>query len=307
MGRHILKITDSRYLLIVDASRECRDFLAKALTGTYRLEFLAKGGHTLERARTIPAPDLILLGVGQDPPDLDGFTICHQLKSDPLTRQIPLILMTDRNEPEQERRGLDLGVSDFIEKPISLPILLARIKIHLDLKMKTDLLADLATTDALTGLPNRRCFEETLAREWQRELRECNPVSLILVDIDNFKTFNDHYGHGLGDECLKHVASSLAATLHRPADMVARYAGEEFIALLPMTESEPAALVANAMRKGIESMEIGDSDRGITVSLGVATGIPSHSNRCDNLLEAAEGALFRAKETGRNQVCSNNI
>ncbi len=300
-----MTIHDSRYILIVDTSSECRDLLEEVLTGTYQLEFLEKGSQALERARTEPAPQLILLGL--DHPDRDGFEICHDLKSDPQTRTIPLILMTDRNSAEQERRGLDLGAADFIEKPISVPILLARIRVHMDLKMKTDLLADLATTDALTGLPNRRSFEETLSREWQRELREGNPLSLILVDIDNFKSFNDQYGHGLGDECLKHVASSLASSLHRPADMVARYAGEEFIALLPMTESEPAILVANAMRKGIESMELGDPDRGITVSLGVASGIPCHNNHCDNLLAAAEDALYLAKDTGRNQVRSQII
>jgi diguanylate cyclase (GGDEF)-like protein/PAS domain S-box-containing protein len=167
-------------------------------------------------------------------------------------------------------------------------------------------LESLARTDGLTQVANRRTFDETLAREWQRHSREGAPLSLVLCDIDCFKKYNDHYGHQAGDECLRQVSLTLNACAKRAADMLARYGGEEFVFLLPRTPLEGARMIAEKARQEVERMglrhEASVVKPVVTLSLGAASVVPSATSDPEALLKAADEALYRAKEAGRNCV-----
>jgi diguanylate cyclase (GGDEF)-like protein len=165
----------------------------------------------------------------------------------------------------------------------------------------------LAHVDGLTNIPNRRYFDETLENEWRRAQRAQKPLAMLMVDIDFFKGYNDHYGHGAGDECLKKVAASLAQALVRPADLVARYGGEEFIAILPDTDAEGARLTAERLRSQVEQLALPHARSQvaphITVSIGRTCSLASLEGTPQALLDAADQMLYQAKAQGRNRVC----
>ena len=169
---------------------------------------------------------------------------------------------------------------------------------------------DLSNRDSLTGISNRRHFEESLDRIWKQAIRLSKPVSIIMCDIDNFKPYNDTYGHQKGDECLKLVADTLNETLKRPLDMIARYGGEEFIIVLPDTALEGVTYIAEQLRENIESLKImHESSKAadvVTISLGVASSIPAHNSSYEALISAADKALYQAKESGRNRVITTS-
>jgi diguanylate cyclase (GGDEF)-like protein/PAS domain S-box-containing protein len=175
-----------------------------------------------------------------------------------------------------------------------------------ELREANDALLRLATTDALTGIANRRAFDEYLEREWKRMLREKMPLSLILCDIDYFKKYNDLYGHQAGDSCLHDVAQALHKCIFRPGDFVARYGGEEFVVILPGTPAEGALHIAEHIRSAVRELIISHAgsevDQFVTLSLGVAQEIPSMETNTDDLLRAADTALYKAKKQGRNRV-----
>ncbi|TVR66708.1 MAG: diguanylate cyclase [Spirochaetaceae bacterium] len=214
---------------------------------------------------------------------------------------------------EDETRGLEAGAVDYITKPFRLAIVRARVRTHLELKRKNDMLEDLANRDGLTGIHNRRQFEETLEREWRRAARAGSPLSLILFDIDYFKPYNDNYGHQAGDRCLQAVAQAAERALLRAGDMIARYGGEEFVVVLPNTASDEALQVAERMRTAVEDLKeehrhspVGDH---LTISAGVATAWPSRTDpETDQdsgrreLVGRADQALYEAKSAGRNRT-----
>ena len=168
-------------------------------------------------------------------------------------------------------------------------------------------LSNLAIHDGLTGIYNRRYFDETLAREWKRTMREKAPLSLIMLDIDYFKKYNDTYGHQAGDECLRQVATTISGALRRPADMAARYGGEEFVVVLPNLKLEDSAKFGETIRAKIEALKMehkqSDANPFITVSLGIASVVPSSISSYEELVGAADKALYSAKNKGRNRVC----
>ena len=168
-------------------------------------------------------------------------------------------------------------------------------------------LSNLAIHDGLTGIYNRRYFDETLAREWKRTMREKAPLSLIMLDIDYFKKYNDTYGHQAGDECLRQVATTISGALRRPADMAARYGGEEFVVVLPNFKLENSAKFGETIRAKIEALKMehkqSDANPFITVSLGIASVVPSSISSYEELVGAADKALYSAKNKGRNRVC----
>ena len=168
-------------------------------------------------------------------------------------------------------------------------------------------LSNLAVHDGLTGIYNRRYFDETLAREWKRTMREKAPLSLIMLDIDYFKKYNDTYGHQAGDECLRQVATTISGALRRPADMAARYGGEEFVVVLPNLKLEDSAKFGETIRAKIEALKMehkqSDANPFITVSLGIASVVPSSISSYEELVGAADKALYSAKNKGRNRVC----
>lgn len=291
-----------RILIIDDQPLEIR-LLAESLKASYEIILATDGQAGLKRAISVPAPDIILLDVVMQ--GLDGLEVCRRLKAEPSTRNIPVIFISSLSGDADETQGLEAGAVDFINKPFRLPVVLARIRTHLELKRRGDVLESLSYLDGLTGIPNRRRFDASLEIEWRRALRNNRPVSLILVDIDWFKSYNDAYGHIAGDICLTQVARMLAGQVKRPSDLVARLGGEEFGVLLPETGEEGAHNMAAAMLRAVSDMDVvhEGSDLGkVTVSLGVATCVPWEGLSLLQLLSVADQMLYAAKGAGRNQV-----
>lgn len=300
---------EKQTVLIVDDAPANIKVLGEALKQDYRVRVATVGPKGLEIARSSSPPDLILLDIIM--PDMDGYEVCRRLKASKHTRDIPVIFITGKSDEADETRGLTLGAVDYITKPFSLPIMKARVKTHMELKRHRDLLEDLSALDGLTGIPNRRRFDEFLTREWRRSVREPAMLSVVIIDIDFFKAFNDTYGHGAGDDCLKKVARTLSQNVKRPTDFVARYGGEEFVCLLPGTDLEGAHQVAENMRRAVEVLKIPHLQSSVadhvTVSLGVAVTIPARDGNPGALIEGADRSLYRAKGKGRNQVSSMDL
>lgn len=300
-------LTNSRVpqtLLLVDDVPANLDVLLEHLQDEQVRLLAATSGKDAVRLAQQDPPDLILLDVMM--PDMDGYEVLRQLKDHTATREVPVIFVTAMSDSVDETRGLAMGAVDYVAKPFVVPVLKARVKNHLELKRKSDLLARLAQIDGLTGISNRRHLETRLGQEWDRCQRHGRPLSLIMIDVDHFKPFNDHYGHGHGDDCLRHVSRALSACTRRSGDMLARYGGEEFVALLPDTTAEQAARTAEELRKTIQSLGIAhhySSSAGVvTASLGVATLVPGKLSSVNQLMETADKALYLAKRAGRNCV-----
>lgn len=250
-------------------------------------------------------PDLVLLDVNM--PGMDGFAACALLKADEATADIPVIFVTAHDEPESEMRGLDAGAADFISKPVNPALIRARVRTQLTMKYQADRLRDIASTDGLTGLFTRRLFDARLATEWQRASRNGSSLSLLLLDVDFFKRYNDHYGHVAGDECLVKVASAVKQRLNRPADVAARYGGEEFACILPETDFPGALKLAKDIEVRVRALHIAhacsDAAAVVTISVGVTTKAPGWHGGAIELLELADARLYSAKRSGRGQVC----
>ena len=308
-------------ILLVDDDLGTIQLLGRILSGLGQLRFATSGQQAL-RLASESAPDLILLDA--EMPGMSGFQVCAALKAEPSLADVPVIFVTSHNEATFEVTGFELGAADFIVKPVSAPLVLARVKTQLRLKRLGDELRHIATTDVLTGVANRRCFEESLEREFRRARRAGEPLALLMIDVDHFKPFNDLYGHPAGDVCLRSVAQGLVAATLRPADLVARYGGEEFAVLLPKTPRAGARHVAQGVLDAVEALGIvhGASLTAphITVSVGVACydedsacWAPGSSEsgpsddmraRCApiDLVRAADKALYGAKHAGRAQA-----
>jgi diguanylate cyclase (GGDEF)-like protein len=288
-------------VLIVDDEPSTVDLLAGILKEHYEIACAASGEEALQFCEQ-RVPDLVLLDVAM--PGVDGHEVCRRLKTSPRTDALPVIFVTAHDSPEDEIRGLDAGAVDFIAKPVHPAIVLARVRTQITLKCQADQLRGLALTDALTGVANRRAFEAQLDREWRRCQRNKLPLSVIIIDIDHFKKYNDTYGHQAGDHCLQHVASTLAMSLRRAGDTLGRYGGEEFACLLPATDLAGATARAEDIGRAIERLNIvpaGSANaRVVTVSRGVGTTIPDDETEILDLLEVADAMLYQAKRAGRN-------
>lgn len=291
-------------ILIVDDTPTNIQVLAEALGVDYRVKVATSGQAALEVVARQGVPDLILLDVMM--PDMDGYEVCRQLKQNPETNSIPIIFVTAKNEVADEERGLRLGAVDYITKPFHLSIVKARLQNHLKLRMITNLLETMAWLDGLTCIPNRRRFDDALNTEWKRAQRTGTPLSLILMDIDYFKDYNDNYGHVAGDTCLKSVASALASSVTRAGDLVARYGGEEFVLLMPETDGQGARQFAEQLRSNIEALCIPHDYSGaacwVTISVGYASVVPILGGEASILFEEADRMLYQAKNAGRNRV-----
>lgn len=296
-----VSLTERSKVLLVDDDPTVITVLGRLLEGFARLRF-ATGGHEALRLAAEWQPDLILLDVQM--PDLSGFEVCARLKRDPLLSDVPVIFITAHDDPEQELLGLELGAVDFIGKPPRGPLVLARVRTHLRVKQMADALRVAAATDGLTGLANRRCFDEVAPREWLRAQRSGAPLSLLLVDIDHFKQFNDRHGHPAGDRCLQQVATALASAL-RDDDLVARVGGEEFAVLLPRCSFAQAQTAAERLRDAVERLAVPhgglSGQTHVTVSLGLALAPPDADGDAAGLIARADRALYQAKRAGRNR------
>jgi diguanylate cyclase (GGDEF)-like protein len=291
-------------ILIVDDTPTNIQVLAENLIKDYKVKVAASGQAALEIITQQGLPDLILLDVIM--PDMDGYEVCRHLKNNPQTSAIPVIFVTAMNEASNEEYGLNLGAMDYITKPFYLPVVKARIRNHVRLKQTTDMLESMAWIDGLTGIPNRRRFDQTLDIEWKRAQRSQLPLGLIMLDVDFFKAYNDHHGHGAGDICLKQVASLLTASASRSTDLAARYGGEEFVMLIPETELDGVQKIADRLCQRIESQQIPHTvssvSSWITVSIGYAVLIPQPDQPPATLLDVADKMLYQAKHSGRNRA-----
>ncbi|MBF0588755.1 MAG: diguanylate cyclase [Magnetococcales bacterium] len=297
-------------ILIVDDEAANIRALTQAIDPGHEVLFATSGEKALEMVakRTF---DLILLDITM--PGLDGFEVCRQIKSSvgPLCGEIPIIFVTASITEEDETRGLELGAVDYIAKPFHSAIVKMRIRNHLKTKKQCDYLAHLSSKDGLTGINNRRLFDEELAREWSRSVRAQSSLSLIMIDIDCFKPYNDHYGHAEGDVCLKRVAETLNSVMVRSTDLLARYGGEEFVCLLPETNCEGARLTGEKMRQAIDKLNIPHAHSittdHITISVGTFHIHPSRQTTPLELIEKTDQNLYRAKKEGRNRVVSSEF
>lgn len=254
-------------------------------------------------------PDLVLLDV--EMPGMSGLEVCRRLKQHAETMDIPVIFVTGRERPEDETACWDAGCVDFVSKPVNAVTLRNRVGVHLKLKFQTDLLREMVFVDGLTGVANRRYFDERLALEWRRCHRNNLSLALIIADVDWFKRYNDNYGHQAGDDCLRKVATALKGVVRHPIDLVARYGGEEFVCLLPETDDETALTIANRMDSAVRNLKIvhSASEAGgiVTISMGVAVTVPDVGNSRENLVRMADTQLYRAKQQGRACIRSEAL
>jgi diguanylate cyclase (GGDEF)-like protein len=250
-------------------------------------------------------PDLVLLDIVM--PQMDGYEVCRQLKADPATRDIPVIFVTAHTEADQETLGLEVGAVDFITKPVVPAVVKARVRTHVTLKHQSDLLRKMAFLDGLLGVFNRRYFDQQLETELARSHRSGAPLSLLILDVDFFKKYNDTYGHLAGDDCLRNVATTIRQFLRRPGDVVARYGGEEFACILPETPLDDAVTIAKALEQQIRSLGIehisSDVAKVVTISIGVCCKPHGVIGLASALVAQADAQLYRAKHGGRAQVC----
>jgi diguanylate cyclase (GGDEF)-like protein len=296
-------MTNKQRILVVDDERFNLNVLADLLKTDYTVILAKNGDQALERAKKQP-PDLILLDIMM--PGMDGYQTLKALKENQTTREIPVIFITALGGGEDEEKGLLLGAVDYIIKPFQPAIVLARIKIHLKIVRQRKLLESIALLDGLTEIPNHRSFTERFTQEWQRAMRNGQPLSLGILDVDHFKQYNDTYGHGQGDEVLKTVATILTRELKRTTDFAARYGGEEFAMLMPETDAKGAVTLANRICKAIEDLAIehagASASQWLTVSIGGTTLVPAMEQTERQLFETADKMLYRAKGKGRNQA-----
>ena len=293
-------------LLIVDDQPINIQVLYRLFADQHQI-FMATDGETALQIARHEQPDLILLDWVM--PGLDGHDLCKALKNTPETRDIPVLFVTAQQDPDQETRALDVGGVDFITKPINPSAVRARVRTHLTLKFQTDLLKRMAFIDGLTGIFNRRYFDDRLSTEWHRAARHQSSLGVILLDVDDFKLYNDHHGHQAGDECLRAVASCLRQTLKRPGDVVTRYGGEEFACVLPDTDLEGALLVGRKLVQSVRELALphGHSPVAdvVTASAGVAVTRPRPAEGgpgLPQLIAAADAQLYESKHLGRAQV-----
>ncbi len=305
-------------ILIVDDEPSAIQVMRKTLTGMADLLYATSGVDALAIVEK-EAIDLVLLDANM--PGMDGFTTCEMLHRH--HAHIPVVFVTADSDFAREIRALEAGALDFISKPINPPVVRARVSMHLRLKAQSDLLRSLNNLDPLTGIANRRALEEALDDEWRRAARRGHPISLLMIDVDHFKPYNDHYGHRQGDECLKQVAGAIDGAVNRAGDLVARYGGEEFCALLAGGASQEAAAVGEKIRLAVAELRLPHTTSGtapyVTLSIGAATAdarMPSRSGGDEAasgaeaaggdparaLLERADRALYAAKHGGRNRV-----
>lgn len=301
----LLDAADKRpCLLVVDDQPINIQALYRIFAPDHRVLMATSGAKALALCKEDP-PDLVLLDV--EMPELDGYEVCARLKADEATRNIPVIFVTSHTDADEETRGLELGATDFIAKPVNPAVVRARVKTHLTLKAQSDLLRQMVFLDGLTGVANRRCFDERLDVEWRRAARNASPLALLMLDVDHFKRFNDCYGHQTGDECLRQVAAAIKGSLVRPGDVVARYGGEEFACVLPATDFEGALAVGAGIERAVRGLQIPHSQSDVsdvvTLSIGVSMGLPERDGDPARLLALADAQLYRAKHSGRARAC----
>jgi len=323
-------------ILIVDDSELSRQFIADLLTESGYGDLICCGSaeDAFERICALdwhegcPEVDLVLMDIRL--PGMNGIRACKALREIEPFRDVPVIIISGAEHLEGLEAAFAAGAMDYITKPPHRIELLARVRSALRLKDEMDHrkareeellvlnerlgeanreLERQAITDGLTGLANRRYFNQFLANEWRRAARQQSPFSIIMIDIDHFKAYNDNYGHLAGDICLQKVAIALQGVVHRPGDLLARYGGEEFVIVLPDTDAEGAETLAQACHDQVKALRLPHkaSPLGgtVTISIGVATRVADHLGTAAQVVARADEALYGAKSAGRNRTCAD--
>jgi diguanylate cyclase (GGDEF)-like protein len=294
---------EKELILVVDDSPTNLAILNVVLREVYNVVTATNGPDALNLSAS-EEPDLIILDIMM--PGMDGYEICDRLKANPFTKDIPVMFVTAMDQERQEAKGLAMGAVDYLAKPVSPPIVLARVRNQLELKKQRDFLRRLSSVDGLTGVANRRSFEEDFDKEWRRAARHQAPLTLLLADIDHLRAYNDAYGYLAGDDCLKMVAQAMAKSMMRPGDVIARYGGEEFVGLMPDTDAKGSTVVTDRLLNAVRSLALphahSDAAPIVTISIGVASCFPHRDNDRAGLFKLAGDALYAAKTAGRNQA-----
>ena len=295
-------------ILVLDNDVPCLLMLIEQMNNT-QVEIVEDFGGLEVAALDHGMPDLVLINTAL----IDGNEGTDWWRNSTvrdLDATVPVIFLADNQSTEAEVAAFEAGAADFIAKPFHPRVLRARLNMHLQARESQRQLNNIARVDGLTSICNRREFDLRLMSEWSRGARTGHPLALLMIDVDRFKQYNDHYGHLRGDDCLIAVARILTACSQRTSDLIARYGGEEFVVLLPESEIEGALTVAedclNAFEEaGLEHVK-SDVKPYVTISIGVAAMLPIHDKSSTILIEQADVALYQAKQNGRNRICSYN-
>ncbi len=287
-------------VLIIDDDITTIKLIAESLQNEFTFSFAVTGEKGLALAEKLP--DVILLDIKL--PDIEGFEIIRKLKQNEMTHPIPVLFISSVTDIQNQEKGFELGAVDYVIKPIEIPVLKMRIRTHARIRKQAIALENLVATDSLTSLANRRKFDEVLEQELARSKREKADLSFLLIDVDNFKAFNDNYGHGKGDECLINVARVLRKSILRPGDLVARVGGEEFAIILPDSDKEGAIEVAKRAIQKLTDMHIShafsDVAEYVTISVGIVTMDSGSSMTPAQLFDRADEALYEVKAKNKN-------
>lgn len=287
-------------MLVVDDDRANRTLLAELLCDEYRVLLAGNGPAALERLAGPHDVDLVLLDVSM--PGMDGHEVLRRLVADERTAHIPVVFITGLGDEEDEEAGLSLGAVDYVTKPVRPAIVRARIRNQLRIVAQRKELERLAARDGLTGIFNRRYFDDALSLACRLAARTGEPLGLAMIDIDDFKAYNDRYGHAAGDRTLRVVAELVAGFARRPYDVAARYGGEEFVLLLPGDVALHGLL--EKLRTDVLALdEPHDGSRaGTRLSVSIGGTVARLGERPDEVLARADRMLYRAKRAGRNRV-----
>ncbi|GAA0855609.1 diguanylate cyclase [Aliiglaciecola litoralis] len=288
-------------ILVVDDDAINQEMYRSMLADKYKVFYCENGQEAVEFCAR-HRPDLVIMDV--EMPEMDGWTASKKIREIPELNEIPILFSTAVDSTNAELNCWESGGSDFMQKPLNRVTLVNRVRTHLTLKMHSDLLKKLAFLDGLTQQYNRRYFEECIPKEFALAMRNKTALSLLMIDIDFFKAYNDRYGHLKGDDCLRLVAKVIGKCMSRPTDIVARYGGEEFVCVLPQTDNKGAADMSYTIREAVLDLNIlhEDSEFGqITVSIGMAS-ISGYESGYFELLSKADAQLYQAKDSGRNCI-----
>jgi len=293
-------------ILIVDDSPVQANFLSSILSPDYEVTVVHTAEEGLGQAKAVEY-SLILLDVIM--PGMDGFQLLKMLQEEVILRHTPVILITSLNDIQNEERGLTLGAVDYITKPFHPAIVRARVHTHINLYKYRIQIEREATVDQLTGVPNRRRYDEVSVQRWQDAIRLGVPFSVCMFDIDKFKVYNDTFGHPAGDKVIKAVAETASSMLRRGTDFFARYGGEEFVALILGGGSENDFAHLCRVRQAVEELHIAHNPEvspWVTISIGGISVLPKAESSFDTYLKMADAMLYDAKRFGRNQVVWTN-
>ncbi len=303
-------------ILLVEDSATLRHAMSQYINDAGHTPLIARSGEeALQLLETTPV-DMIIMDV--EMPGLNGFETTRLIREWLGGHWIPIIFVTGLNEDENYREGIEAGGDDYLIKPVSYMIIKAKIRaMERIAEMRDQLnqlnaeLEALSQLDSLTQIYNRRTFNELAQQQWLVAARQQQPISALMIDVDHFKLYNDHYGHPAGDACLKKVTQAIKSCLHRPQDILGRFGGEEFVALLPETDIEGTFKVAEAINKAVNALEIrhdvSPTHRRVSVSVGGATCNQTTGHDLEELIKSADRALYKAKRSGRNRALVDEV